>query len=502
WAEVRGLHSKLIKLVQSFRKQRVLLIGDLILDRYVYGDAERISPEAPVAVLKRRHHEDRVGGTGSVAASLVTLGMKVTCCGVVGLDDAGHRVRAMLEDLEVGTRGVLSLPDRPTTTKTRFVGLAQHRHPQQLLRLDHESCRPLSEEDEDRLLKVITRFVPAVDIVCIEDYDKGVVSEALCRHVIEMAAEEGKAVLVDPARLKDYGKYRGASALTPNRSEFAIVAGLADDQLSTIREVAAEFAESLDLEALVITLDREGALLRLRGDAPVHVSTRVRSVYDNAGAGDAVLAMLAASVAAGASWLDATRLSNIAGGLEVEKFGCVPITKDEVIADLRLADRASAGKLRTVEELLPELDLRRRRGETVVFTNGCFDLLHPGHMRYLAQCRELGNIVIVGLNTDRSVQEQAKATDRPIQSEAVRAEMLSAVQYVDYVVLFDEPVPEPLIRKIRPDVLVKGEDWAERGVSGREFVEANGGRVVLLKLESGFSTTALIERIRKGTART
>ncbi len=490
--------SRLIEIVQSFRKQRVLLVGDLILDRYVYGDAERISPEAPVPVLAKRHQEEKVGGAGSVAASLVTLGLKVTCGGVVGLDDEGHRIRAMLEDLEVGTRGILSVMDRPTTTKTRFIGLAQHRHRQQLLRLDDESSRRLAPEEEKRLLEIITRFVPAVDVVCIEDYDKGVCSETVCQHLIELARRQNKPVLVDPARLKDYAKYRGATVLTPNRSEFCLAAGLDDARLPSIRSAAARLADEHGFEALVVTLDREGSLLRVRGQEPVHLSTRARAVYDNTGAGDAVLAMLAAAVAAGANWVEAARLANIAGGLEVEKFGCVPITREEVIADLRLSDGNGAGKLRTADELLAELTLRRQRGESVVFTNGCFDLLHPGHVRLLARCRELGTVVVVGLNSDASVRALAKGSDRPICNQRERAEMLSAVEHVDYVVLFDEPTPEHLIRAVRPDVLVKGKDWAERGVVGREFVEANGGKVVLVDLVAGYSTSGLIERIRKG----
>jgi len=496
------LAGRLIEIVESFRKQRVLLVGDLILDRYIYGDADRISPEAPVPVLTKRHREERVGGTGSVAASLVTLGLKVTCGGVVGLDDEGHRIRAMLDDLEIGTRGVLAVMDRPTTTKTRFVGLAQHRHRQQLLRLDDESSAPLAPEDEARLLEIVTRFVPAVDVVCLEDYGKGVVSEGLCQHLIRLAAEHAKPVLVDPARIRDYRKYRGASALTPNRSEFCLAAGADDDRFETIRTAAAPFADSLNLEALLVTLDREGSLLRLRGEQPVHVPTRARSVYDNTGAGDAVLAMLAAAVAAGASWIEAARLANVAGGLEVEKFGCVPITREEVIADLRLAEGDGAGKQRTIEELCSELDLRRQRGDSIVFTNGCFDLLHPGHIRFLARCRQLGTVVVVGLNSDASVRALAKGPDRPICNQQERAEMLAALQYVDYVVIFDEPTPESIIRKIRPDVLVKGCDWSDKGVVGREFVESHGGKVVLLDLLEGYSTTGLLERIRKGRADT
>jgi D-beta-D-heptose 7-phosphate kinase/D-beta-D-heptose 1-phosphate adenosyltransferase len=492
--------SRLIEIVESFQKRTVLLVGDLILDRYIYGDAERISPEAPVPVLTKQYQEERLGGAGSVAASLVTLGLKVVCAGVIGLDDTGHRVRALLDDQGVGTRGVLSLAGRPTTNKTRLVGLAQHRHRQQLLRIDDETVAPLGADDEKRLVSIATRFIPRVDVVCIQDYNKGVVSEELCRRIIETSRAHGKPVLVDPARIPDFRRYRGATALTPNRNEFAIVAGLSDTRLPALCERIDAVADACDCEALLVTLDREGALLRLRGRKPEHVPTQPRSVYDNTGAGDAVLAMLTAAVATGADWIDAARLANVAGGLEVEKFGCAPITIDEVTADLRLSDDAGSGKIRTCEALIPELALRRQRGETILFTNGCFDLLHLGHVRYFQKCRELGKVVVVGLNSDASVRRQGKGDERPICNERERAEMIAALESVDYVVLFDEPTPEPLIRQVRPDILVKGTDWANRGVVGREFVEAHGGKVELIDLVPGYSTTDLINRIREGTS--
>lgn len=489
---------RLIQLLQSFGRQRVLLVGDLMLDRYVYGDAERISPEAPVLVLRRRDDEERVGGAGSVAANLREFGIDVICCGVVGLDDAGHRVRALLETQRIAARGVIALPDRPTTTKTRFVGLAQHRHRQQLLRVDDEVVRPLAATDAKRLAELAVAAVRDVAAVCLEDYDKGLLSESLCQRLIAAAHKAGKPVLIDPARLSDYGKYHGATLLTPNRAEFQAAAGCRDGSVETIRASLQSFVERHDLGGVLVTLDRDGCLLGLRDAGPLHVPTRPRSVYDNTGAGDAVLAMVVAAVVAGASWEEAARLTNIAGGLEVEKFGCVPITREEIIADLRLASGAGAGKTRQAAELAAELSLRKSRGDTIVFTNGCYDILHAGHVQFLERCRELGNVVVVGLNSDASVRAQDKQGNRPIVPEGQRAEVLAALQSVDYVVLFDEPTPEQIIEKLSPDVLVKGEDWADRGVVGREHVEANGGRVVLLPLVQGLSTTTIIERIRAG----
>lgn len=492
---------RLIQLVQSFSHQRILLIGDLILDRYVYGDAERISPEAPVLVLRKKHDEERVGGAGSVAANMRELGLDVVCVGAVGLDDAGHRIRALLEAQRIEPRGLIALGDRPTTTKTRFVGLAQHRHRQQLIRVDDEVTRPLSDADAARIAQMAVAAVKDAAAVCLEDYDKGLLGEALCQKVIAAASAARKPVLVDPARLTSYGKYRGSTILTPNRAEFQMAAGCRDTSVQAILAEAPAVIEKYGLGGLLVTLDRDGCVLARQGKPPVHIPTRPRAVYDNTGAGDAVLAMLAAGIVAGADWEEAARLTNVAGGLEVEKFGCVPITKDEVIADLRLASGASAGKIRTTEELVPELALRRSRRETVVFTNGCYDIIHAGHVRFLEQCRSLGSIVVVGLNSDASVRSQNKGGDRPIVGEEHRAQVLAALQSVDYVVLFDEPTPLQLIERLAPDVLVKGEDWKDKGVVGREFVESRGGKVVLLPLVDGLSTTCIIERIRSGAKR-
>ena len=394
------------------------------------------------------------------------------------------------------TSGVLSLADRPTTTKTRLVGLAQHRHRQQLLRVDEEERGSLPAAAAERLATLACDLTGQVDVVCIEDYDKGVVSRALVSTIVAEARRHQCPVLVDPARLPDYGRYRGVDILTPNRDELSIVVGHSLDSLERVAAAADGLLRSLGARAVVATLDREGAVLLERDCGWRHVPTVPRSVYDNTGAGDAVLSMLAAAVAAGADLPSATRLANIAGGLEVEKFGCVPITADEVLAELRLEDRLQNGKLRTLDELVVELTLRRDRGETVVFTNGCFDILHAGHVDLLKRCRREGSLLVVGLNTDESVRKLGKGPNRPVMTFTERAAMLGAFECVDYVVGFDEPDPEGLIHRIRPDVLCKGEDWAGRIVVGQEFVESIGGRVVLLPLVEGLSTTNLIERIR------
>jgi D-beta-D-heptose 7-phosphate kinase/D-beta-D-heptose 1-phosphate adenosyltransferase len=471
-----------------------------MLDQYLYGDAERVSPEAPVPILRVVEREQRAGGSGSVAANLIALGLSVSCHGVVGDDPGGRTLLEKLAGTGADVDGLRQSGDRPTTTKTRVVGLAQHRHRQQLLRIDEEHTDPLDAAARRALLEGFEKELAGCDLVCLQDYAKGVVDAEVSRRTITAARKAGKPVLVDPATLNSYEKYRGATLITPNRNEFRLVTGEDCKDIESIGRLARAMAEDLELDALVVTLDRDGSMLARRDRPPAHIATKIRAVYDNTGAGDAVLAMLAGAMAAGGTLEQAVHLANLAGGLEVEKFGCVPIERSEVIADLRLDHQAQIGKLRTAEQLVAELKLLRDRGQRIVFTNGCFDLLHPGHIDFLSRCRALGGVLVVGLNSDASVRMLNKGTNRPFLSEEDRAGMLAALNDVDFVVIFDEPDPETLLRELRPDVLVKGEDWADKGVVGREFVESYGGRVELLPLLKGYSTTELARRIGRGVS--
>ena len=483
--------------VRAAAGRRVLLVGDLILDRYIYGDAERISPEAPVPVIRVVERREAVGGSANVAACLRALGCEVVCCGAVGADRHGARLRKLLEEIQVSTAGLLELAERPTTTKTRVIGLAQHRHRQQLMRVDEEDASPFSVHVADQLADLCRKNLSGCDVVCIEDYDKGVVSTESAQAVIEAARKAGVPVLVDPARLKSYERYAGATMVTPNRDELAIVSGRSTNSIDAVSEAAMEVIERFRIGSAVATVDREGCVVVEKGRPSRHLPTIPRTVYDNTGAGDAVLAMLAAAIAGGADIESAARLANIAGGLEVEKFGCVPIPAEEILAELRLADRRlHNGKLTRVDELLGEVRLRRDRGETVAFTNGCFDILHAGHVDFLRRCRGEASMLVVGLNSDASVRAQGKGDNRPINKFEHRAAVLSALEFVDYVVGFEEATPEDLIRRVRPDVLIKGADWTTKGVVGQQIVESTGGRVVLLPLVEGLSTTAIINRTK------
>lgn len=490
----------LLNIMDRLAGRRVLLVGDFMLDRYVFGDAERISPEAPVPVLRVVERQDRLGGAGFVALNVLALGAHVTCVGLVGGADGvpdafGRRIRELLNESGADVDGLLVAGDaRPTITKTRLVGLAEHRHRQQVLRIDDEVVRPPAAEDGARLLEHFRAAISACDIVCLEDYGKGVLSGEICAEVIRLASSTGRPTVVDPARVT-WDKYRGASVMTPNRAELEHGLGRRVDE-TELPAAAGDPARRLNLAALIVTLGRDGALLVRPGGEPRRFPVRPRAVYDNTGAGDAVLAMTTVALAAAASLEQAVELANIAGGLEVSKFGCVPITRDEVLHELHQAREAGAGKLRRLPDLLAELQARRARGETIVFTNGCFDLLHPGHVDLLERARAEGSLLVVGLNSDASVRAQNKGGDRPIRGEQYRARMIAALAAVDYVVLFDEPSVLSLVRSIAPDVLVKGGDYGPEGVVGGDWVRSRGGRVVVTPLLEGFSTTSELDRIR------
>ncbi len=483
-------------LIERFAAQRVLVMGGFALDRHCYGDAETISPEAPVPVLRLKHEVTRAGGAGHVSTALATLGCRVVCCGVVGDDPAGLQVIELLTQTGIQAQNLVPVPGWKTTTHTRLVGLAQHRHPQQMMRVEEVSSRTLSPDTIEPIIDNVRQLVEQVDAVCIRDSDVQDCPEPLIRAAIEAGKRTGRPVLIDPGPVSHVPRYQGATILTPNRAEFAVMAGESAAQVPDIGRLAQNLVTHLGLQAMVITLDRDGALVVPAEGNPLHVTTRPRAIYDITGAGNVVLAVLSVSLAAGAGLEQATHLANVAAGISVERFGAVSVSRDEILADLITQGRTAAGKLRRLEELMAELAPRRAAGSRVVYTNGCFDVLHAGHIQYFKFCRDQGDVVVVGLNSDASVRSQGKGDDRPINSQLDRARMLSALENVDYVVIFDEPTPESMIRRILPDVLVKGQDWANTWICGKEIVEAAGGRVAVAPMMDGYSTTQLLARIR------
>jgi D-beta-D-heptose 7-phosphate kinase/D-beta-D-heptose 1-phosphate adenosyltransferase len=489
---------RLYELLQNTHERHILVIGDFMLDRYLYGDAERISPEAPVPVLRVVRQEEALGGAGSVVADIAALGAQVFAVGVVGDDADATALTALLERSHADASGLARVGRRPTTRKTRLVGMAQHRHRQQLIRIDDESIEPVNEQTREQLLDHVTRVLPNCHAVCIEDYNKGVVTDELAQSVMKRARARGIPVLVDPASIGDYRRYRGANLITPNRTETEkIIGGLRLRDIAAVRSAAADIHRACLTDYVCVTLDAEGAALIGPDGRCEHVPTVSRDVYDVTGAGDEVLAALAVALAGGATMLEALALANIAGGLEVEKFGCVPISRDEVLGEIALQHHKDLGKLRTVEQLTFALARHRARHEKVAFTNGCFDLLHAGHVANFSSCREHADILVVGLNSDASIRRLDKGAGRPIVGQQDRAAVLAALEDVNYVVIFDEDTPQKLIEAVRPDVLLKGQDWQGKTVVGQEFVEKCGGKVLLVPMLEGRSTTALIQRIRQ-----
>lgn len=490
---------RLSNLLDNPQALHILVLGDFMIDRYLYGDADRISPEAPVPVLRVVREEDSLGGAGSVAADIAALGARPICVGVVGEDPDADRLSSLLTDSGADTSGIIRIPGRPTTRKTRLVGLAQHRHRQQLIRVDDESVKPLDRVWTDRLLEHIERQLGHCQALCIEDYNKGVVCRPLAHAAIQAARKRGMPVLVDPASIHDYSRYTGATIITPNRTETEKLIGVELRSVEAVKEASADILRACHTDHVCVTLDADGAALIGPGGQFEQIPTKKRDVYDVTGAGDEVLAAMAVAVASGGSLAEAVQLANVAGGLEVEKFGCVPITRDEVLGEILLEHGKTLGKLRQLGQLLPELTRRRAQGEKIAFTNGCFDLLHAGHAATFAFCKEHADILVLGLNSDASVRRLGKGDSRPIVGEKDRAIVLAAMADIDYIVIFDDDTPLSLIEAIKPDVLVKGGDWAEKNVVGRDVVESNGGKVLLVPLVEGCSTTGIIERIRLST---
>jgi len=488
------MYEELLKTLTNLGSPNILLVGDFMLDVYTYGDALRISPEAPVPVLKVTETEYRCGGAGSVASDLVDLGAVPSCLGVIGKDQNGQKIKDELTKLGVDMSGLLTVTDRPTISKQRLIGLAQHRHRQQLMRIDDESTEPLSDEINEKILQQYKDRLKRVDIVCLQDYNKGMLSPALCKQMIQFAAQADKKILVDPFLAGDYSKYTGATIITPNRQETSAAVGF---EIKT-EEDAAKASEILlgdfQLEAVVITLDKEGAYLRT-DELSELVPARPRSVYDVTGAGDMVLATLAIALAADCDYTTAVQLCNITAGIEVEKFGAATVTIPEIINEIINENRGKSGKVQSVESLADQLTLLRKQNIGIVFTNGCFDVVHRGHTEFLKFCKSQGDIVVVGLNSDSSVKA-IKGPDRPINNQYDRAAVLAALETIDYITVFNEPDPLNLIKQVKPDVLVKGQDWAQKGVIGQEFVESYGGKVVLAPLVEGKSSTTTIEKMK------
>ena len=479
--------------VRSLGRPTVVVVGDAMLDRYVFGNVSRISPEAPIQVLRVTREEERPGGAASVASDLAVLGARVRLVAYTGADGAARALRRLLEGAGIDAAPLVEVADRATTLKTRMIArAAAHPVTQQVLRVDREDGTPYPAAAERKLLGSFRRALRGADAVVVSDYSKGVVSPTFARAAIDLARAAGVPVVVDP-KGSDYGRYAGCTVLTPNRKETYEATGVSLEVTDprAVETAGRKLLEITRADAVVVTLDKDGLALVPRDGAVEMVPTTPREVYDVTGAGDVVGAVLGLALAGGVSLREGVHLANVAAGVEVAKVGAAPVTREEMLHALG-ANVGSRHRVVSLEGLLGELAPLRAAGKRVAFTNGCFDVLHAGHARYLQEARREGDLLVVGLNSDASVR-RLKGPGRPVVAHEDRAALLASLACVDYVVVFDEDTPLRLVEAIEPDVLVKGEDWREKGVVGREVVEARGGRVPLLE---GRSTTSIVDRIR------
>jgi D-beta-D-heptose 7-phosphate kinase / D-beta-D-heptose 1-phosphate adenosyltransferase len=479
----------LFRILNGFRAARVLVLGDVMLDRFVYGSAERISPEAPIPVVNVERFLDMPGGAANVARNIAAMGAQVVLLGVVGEDVWAEDLRTQLASSPTIEAHLIADSSRPTTVKTRYVADGQ-----QVMRADRESRVALAADIERNLLDVFSVALRDAAVIVLSDYAKGVLSDSVTRAAIDIARSAGKTIIVDP-KSKDFGKYRGATILTPNRLELQQACGqecIADEQ---VVDGARRILERKICDVMIVTRGKDGMSVVQAGGAAVHLPTAARQVFDVSGAGDTAVAAISLGIAVGAEVGEAAALANIAAGIVVGKRGTATVTSVEILSALTPLDgRTDPQKIFALDTVLQLARSWREQGLKIAFANGCFDLLHPGHISLLEQARRSADRLIVGLNADLSIR-RLKGPNRPVQSEVARATVLAAIKSVDAVVIFAEDTPINLIETLEPDVLVKGADYTLDKVVGADFVIGRGGKVVLAELVNGHSTSDTVKRV-------
>lgn len=488
-----GLHEIVTLIETGWKDKHVLVVGDVMLDKYIRGNVDRISPEAPVPVVHALHNSEQPGGAANVAMNIVGLGARATLAGFVGEDPDAQSLARCIEEAGIGNC-LIPTPGAPTTSKLRILSGSQ-----QLVRLDIEDTAPHRGQDHDSLIEQITTLLPQTDAVILSDYAKGVLTEQVCQYVISRARALGIPVLVDP-KSRDLRRYKNATTICPNLKELALATGGNPSDMETLLQQGQKLIPQLGLEFLTVTLSEKGISLLFhdrRSDAPA----LAKQVFDVSGAGDTVIATLALAISSGIPVEEVAKLANIAAGIVVGKIGTVPVSKYEVVAAL------TGSSTTQVEEKildLPRLAIRveewRAAGETIVFTNGCFDILHVGHITLLEDCRKLGSKLIVAINSDLSVKG-LKGPTRPIVGERERAKILSALSATDAIIVFDQNTPLELIKTLRPDVLVKGGDYTEATVVGAMDMKTWGGRIEIVPTVAGFSTSSIVHKLNTNLIR-
>ena len=469
------------------RRPKVLVLGDIICDVYLHGVVNRISPEAPVPIFECGERRPVLGGAANVAANLQAFGCDVCLVGVVGADAAAQEIHELLDKQGIAVDWLVEDASRPTTEKTRLVA------PQQMLRLDRETRQPLDAAYGRAVADVACALLPQVDGAIISDYYKGVCTPQVLELIFRRAQALGRPVVVDP-KARDFTHYLGATVLTPNRLEAERASGRTLRDEVEVEAAGRWLREQSQAEAVLVTRGPQGMSLIASTQAPLHIRPNAREVYDSTGAGDTVIATFTMAMLSGLDYADAAMLANTAAGVVVGKMGTAVVTPAELRAACALEVEPERRKVLTRDEVARAVRQRRQAGERIVFTNGCFDLLHVGHMRYLQQARALGDCLVLGLNDDASVR-RLKGEKRPLIPQVERASILAALACVDYVTIFSEDTPLALIECVRPDVLVKGGDYTPETVVGRDTVEAYGGEVALVPFVEGVSTTNIIDSV-------
>ncbi|MBW2172426.1 MAG: D-glycero-beta-D-manno-heptose-7-phosphate kinase [Deltaproteobacteria bacterium] len=479
--------------LSRFEKCRILVVGDLMIDEYLWGEVERISPEAPVPVVSVTRDTTTLGGAGNVVNNLVALGAKVSVASVIGAGESaeGTLLLKLFKDLGVDTSGLIQESTRPTTKKTRI--LAGHQH---VLRIDRETNQEISGEHVDKLIRFVRERIDAFDVVLVSDYGKGLLTKDLLNQLIDVANQNEKTIIVDPKGL-DFKKYAGATAITPNKREASLAAGteIVDDvSLMTAGET---LVQGVPVQKVLISCGKEGMVLFEHGNKPHKISAEALQVFDVSGAGDTVLAVLGLGLASGGSFKEAAVFANVAAGIVVGKVGTATVSREELERFLEFSTRGLAAKHKTLPDLASTAERLRAEGKRIVMTNGCFDLLHVGHIRLLSESKNMGDVLIVAIDDDESVKT-LKGEDRPVIRVQERLRIISALDSVDYVTLFSTEELEQVIEAIQPDILTKGSNYTTDTVLGREIVERSGGEVVLIPITESVSSSRIINQIKQG----
>lgn len=486
-------HPQLIELIEPACDMEILSVGDIMLDQFIYGTVDRISPEAPIPVMRIEREDSMLGGAGNVVRNLLSLGAKSHFCGLIGEDEAGASIAALLNENSASTTSLLMDRTRPTSIKTRYMASNQ-----QMLRADKESIAPLPQSLEKNLHDNVSNALGSCKVMVLSDYGKGVFENNNARHLISLAKDANIPVIVDP-KGNNYQKYQGATLVTPNRKELCEASQMPCCDDETIVAAARHIIETCQIDNVLATRSQDGMTLVTKEGQVTHLPTRAREVFDVSGAGDTVVATLALAIGRGADLEEAAFLANIAAGIVVGKIGTASVHHDELIEALHQQDLCEAeAKVIGRESAKDRTALWQRQGHRVGFTNGCFDLLHPGHISLLKQSRAQCDKLIVGLNSDASIK-RLKGSERPLQNEMARATVLSSLSMVDLVVVFGEDTPLELLSRLLPDVLIKGADYTIDQVVGADLIQRNGGRVFLANLEDGFSTTNTVNKLKSSS---